>query len=143
MSFLFDEILKIYDEEDIYSFNNEKSEEVKLKLSNRTRNKVKFDKEHKLKLRRKTIKHKTSNAMRSTINFNIFNQEKDNIRKVNKHLTRSFRKSALRYSSIFKKDKNLEIEKEKEKSLFKPKKIIIKDEKNNSKNYSSNKILKI
>ena len=132
----------INDEDDIYSINNDKSEEGKLKLSNRTRNKVKFDKEYKLKLnRRKTIKHKTNNALRNTINYNIFNQEKDNVRKVNKHLTKSFRKSAMRYSSIFKKDKNLE--QEKEKLNFKPKKIVIKDEKNNSKNCSSNKILKV
>ena len=129
------------DEDDIYSIND-KSEEGKLKLTNRTRNKVKFDKEYKLKLnRRKTIKHKTNNAMRNTINFNIFNQEKDNVRKVNKHLTKSFRKSAMRYSSIFKKDKKFD--QENEEFTFKPKKIVIKDEKNSSKNYSSNKILKV
>ena len=129
------------DEDDIYSIND-KSEEGKLKLTNRTRNKVKFEKEYKLKLnRRKTIKHKTNNAMRNTINFNIFNQEKDNVRKVNKHLTKSFRKSAMRYSSIFKKDKKLD--QENEEFTFKPKKIVIKDEKNSSKNYSSNKILKV
>ena len=129
------------DEEDIYSINNDKTEEAKLNLSNKTRNKVKFDKEIKLKLRRKTIKHETNNAKRNTINFNFFNQEKDNIRKVNKNLTKSFRKSAMRYSSIFKKDKKLD--QEKEKFIFKPKKIVIKDEKNNSKNNSTNKILKL
>ena len=129
------------DEEDIYSINNDKSEEAKLKLSNRTRNKIKFDKENKLKsIKRKTIKSKTNNALRNTINFNFFNQGKDNIRKENKHLTKSFRKN-VRFSSIFRRDKKLEPEKEK--YSFKPKKIVIKDEKNHSKNYSSNNILKI
>ena len=129
------------DEEDIYSINNDKSEEAKLKLSNRTRNKIKFDKENKLKsIKRKTIKSKTNNALRNTINFNFFNQGKDNIRKENKHLTKSFRKN-VRFSSIFRRDKKLD--QEKEKYFFKPKKIVIKDEKNHSKNYSSNNILKI
>ena len=130
---------------EINDFNQIKDEEPKIKLEKkvRTRNKVKFDKNNIIK-KRKAIKNGTSKPLRNSVNFRTFNQDKEHIRKTNKHLTKTLRNSTIRLSSLIKNHKKT---KDKEKKDILIKNIILSpknEEKSDVKlSPSSNRILKM